>query len=163
MKRNKGFSLLEMLIVVEIMAIIAAIAIPSYTRYVVRAQRVEARNALLSVAQLIDQNYRITRDYRKLADGSALDDTKISEWKLQYIPSNSEKRYEISFVPNSITANGYILQAKAVALQAERDKDCAYFLYNQSGSQLASKSSTVPSLSTLPSSRDQTSIECWSK
>ena len=157
MKANKGFSLLEMLIVVAIMAIIAAVAIPSYTRYVVRAQRVEARNALLAVAQFIDQNYRVTRDYRKLANGGNLDNTTINGWKLQNIPSDADKRYEITFMPGSITANGYVLQAKAVGLQAQRDIDCAYFFYDQSGSQMASKTAT------LPSSRDQTSIECWSK
>ena len=44
-----------MLIVIAIMAVLAAIAIPSYTRYVVRAQRVEARDTLQAVASQIEQ------------------------------------------------------------------------------------------------------------
>lgn len=158
MKMNKGFTLLELLIVVVIMAIIMAIAIPNYSRYVVRSQRVEARNALQAIAQRIDQNYRVTRDYRKLANGDSLSDATISSWNFADIPSSTNKRYAISFVPNTITATGYTLQAQAFGNQAQRDKDCAYFFYDQSGSQMASKTATPPS-----SGRDEVSLECWSK
>ena len=158
MKTNKGFTLLELLIVITIMAIIVAIAIPNYIRYVVRAQRVEARNALQAVAQQIDQNYRVTRDYSKLANGDTLSNATISSWGFANIPSNTNKRYEISFVPNTITPTGYTLQAQAFGKQAQRDKDCAYFFYNQSGTKMASKTATLPS-----GGRDETSLECWSK
>ena len=89
MKTNKGFTLLELLIVIAILAIIVAIAIPNYTRYVVRAQRVEARNALQAIAQQIDQNYRVTRDYSKLANGDTLSNATISSWGFANIPSNT--------------------------------------------------------------------------
>ena len=68
MKKYNGFTLLELLIVIVVIGIIVAIAIPSYTRYVVRAQRVEARDTLQAVANLIEQNYRVTRNYRLMAD-----------------------------------------------------------------------------------------------
>ncbi len=45
--RRAGFTLVEMLIAVVILAILAAIAIPSYRGYVQRAQRAEATTALL--------------------------------------------------------------------------------------------------------------------
>ena len=156
MKTNKGFTLLELLIVIAIMAIIVAIAIPNYTRYVVRAQRVEARNALQAVAQQIDQNYRVTRDYSKLVNGDTLSNATITSWGFASVPSSTNKRYEISL--NTISATGYVLQAQAFGKQAQRDEDCAYFFYNQSGSKMASKTATPPS-----SSRDKTSLECWSK
>lgn len=47
--RNKGFSLLELMITVAIVGILAAVAIPSYTQYVVRANRTDAQDRLTEV------------------------------------------------------------------------------------------------------------------
>lgn len=47
---EKGFSLMEVMIVVVIVGILAAIAIPSYTGYVTRTRRAEAVTALQTVA-----------------------------------------------------------------------------------------------------------------
>jgi type IV pilus assembly protein PilE len=47
---KKGFSLLEIMVVVAIVGILAAIAIPSYTGYITRTRRAEAVTALQTVA-----------------------------------------------------------------------------------------------------------------
>ena len=44
-----GFTLIELMIVVTIIAIISAIAVPSYNNYVLRAKRSEGRAALMDV------------------------------------------------------------------------------------------------------------------
>ncbi len=56
--KNRGFSLIELLIVVAIIGIIAAIAYPSYQNYLTRAARAEASAKLLEVMERQEQYYR---------------------------------------------------------------------------------------------------------
>jgi type IV pilus assembly protein PilE len=56
-KRQSGFTLIELMIVVAIIGIIAAVAYPSYTEYVREARRSDAMAALLA-AQLEQEKYR---------------------------------------------------------------------------------------------------------
>ena len=46
MQKNKGFTLIEMMIVVAIIGILGAVAYPSYTEYVMRGPRADARAGL---------------------------------------------------------------------------------------------------------------------
>ena len=51
MKMQRGFSLLELLIVVAIMAVLAGLAIPAYQGYILRAKQGAAQSVLLDIAQ----------------------------------------------------------------------------------------------------------------
>jgi type IV pilus assembly protein PilE len=51
-KRGQGFTLIELMVVVAVIAILAGIAYPSYTRYIVDARRTQAQGILLQVASL---------------------------------------------------------------------------------------------------------------
>jgi type IV pilus assembly protein PilE len=48
----RGFTLIELMITVAVVAILSAIALPSYSRYVLRTGRTEGRNLLVSTAAL---------------------------------------------------------------------------------------------------------------
>ena len=76
-RNNSGFTLIEIMIVVCIIAILAALAIPSYQRYVLRSYRVEARNALQEIANRWQQNYSVSRSWETLGNGTkvAIGDT----------------------------------------------------------------------------------------
>ncbi|MGH8175836.1 MAG: type IV pilin protein [Steroidobacter sp.] len=54
-RQNFGITLIELMIVVVIIAILAAIAYPSYRQYTIRANRTEAKVALLQVVQGLEK------------------------------------------------------------------------------------------------------------
>jgi type IV pilus assembly protein PilE len=61
----RGFTLMELMIVVALVAIIATIAIPQYQSYVIRAKRAEAKRALAEAAQFLERNYTATGCYSR--------------------------------------------------------------------------------------------------
>ena len=60
---HQGFTLIEVMIVVAIVGILAAIAMPSYTEYIRRGHRAEARAALLQGAQWMERAATATGTY----------------------------------------------------------------------------------------------------
>ena len=61
-KQEQGFTLIEMMIVVAIIGVLAAIAYPSYQQYVVKTKRTDMMSEMYNIAAEIES--------RKLAQGS---------------------------------------------------------------------------------------------
>ncbi|OQY37813.1 MAG: pilus assembly protein TapA [Candidatus Cloacimonetes bacterium 4572_65] len=79
MKKDKGFSLVELLVVVIIMAILASIAVPIYLRYTERGRAAGPKAYLRSVKQSYDTYFTThgTTDGYEIED--ALDDAGMNE------------------------------------------------------------------------------------
>ena len=58
-----GFTLMELLIVIAILGIIAAIAIPNYSQYVMRSRRAQAASCLQEYAQYMERVYTTNLSY----------------------------------------------------------------------------------------------------
>ncbi len=62
-KDHVGFTMIELLIVVAIMAIIVAVALPNYREYVIKSNRSVAKGALLEVVSRQEQYFLNNRSY----------------------------------------------------------------------------------------------------
>jgi len=67
MKRQSGFNLIELMIVVGIVGILAAIAYPSYQEYVIKSKRADGMAALMNAAQSMER-YKINNYNYNVAD-----------------------------------------------------------------------------------------------
>jgi type IV pilus assembly protein PilE len=54
-RAQRGMSLIELIVACSIVGILMAIALPSYRRYVIRAQRADAKQALLATASALER------------------------------------------------------------------------------------------------------------
>lgn len=134
--RTRGFTLIELMIVVAVVGILAAIAYPSYAEYVRRSHRSEARTGLLQAAQWLERAATVTGTYPAAADfPTAL--TKVSS-----------DLYDITYTPG--TTPPYTLKATPKGAQAI-DKCGTYTLDNTGLRGAAGKTA------------DPIVTECWNK
>lgn len=123
-KTSKGFTLIELMIVVVIVGILAAIAYPSYTEFVRRSNRAEAKTALLENAQFLERNFTVSNSYA--ADGSGntpvLPNTDV--------PRDGAAKYTI--VP-TLNASSFLLEAEPVSGGPAAGDPCGTLTLNHLG------------------------------
>ncbi|WP_028311357.1 type IV pilin protein [Derxia gummosa] len=102
--RQRGFTLIEIMTVVAIVGILAAIAIPNYTEYVHRANRAEARSTLMSAASWMEHRFGETNSYVLTTAASTLFSQRFGN-----VPSQGRARYTVSVTAS--TATSYTLTA----------------------------------------------------
>ena len=95
---NKGFTLVEMIIVVTIIGVFAAIVYPNYQRYVIKTKRTDMMSEMYNTASEIES--------RKLAQG-AYSNTLITGLGGNY-PKQGKALYTVSITPNPLTAKWII-------------------------------------------------------
>lgn len=95
--RSKGFNLIELMIVVSLIAILSAIAIPQYSQYVVRGNRSAAQAYMMDIA---------SREKQYLLDARSYTDT-IATLQMGTMPKEVASNYTLSItttdVPPSFT------------------------------------------------------------
>jgi len=94
--RPRGFTLVELMVAVAVVAILAAIAIPSYSAYVVRGKRAQAKAALLQAAQFLERNYSSAGCY-DFSDAPSCLARKPVGAGTAVAPSNTTSDYAMAF------------------------------------------------------------------
>lgn len=75
MNAQKGFTLIELMIVIAIIGILAAIAIPSYQNYIKKAAYSEIPLAMSSIRTAVDTCYGIQKDLTKCDSATEIGET----------------------------------------------------------------------------------------
>lgn len=134
-KSAHGFTLIELMVTVAIIAILAAIAYPSYRNQVMRSNRAEARNALLQIQvaqeKFFLQNNRYAGDTTAAASVTELNNLPTAATPgLGVASATANGYYTITLV--SPTDTTYVATATAAGSQAA-DAACASLTINQTG------------------------------
>ena len=140
MQRHAGFTLLELMITVAIIAILAAIAYPSYQDYIIKSRRGAAAVCLTEVTQFMERFYTTNLRYNTTTGGAA-----VAIPALQ-CRTDLAAHYTISFSAGP-TATTYAVQAVPQGAQATKDTKCGTLSLNQAGAKAKSGTGTV--------------AECW--
>ncbi len=125
-RRNiAGFTLIELMIVVAIIAIIAAIGYPAYGNYVIRGKRSEGRSTLLDAAALLERYYSDNNQYAALATVGIASTSENGHYNItQESLANSNQTYTLRATPTFT------------------DGDCGYLEITQAGDKTSESGTT---------------------
>lgn len=117
---HKGFTLIELMITVAVVCILAAIAYPSYTNYVVRGKRSAAQGFMQSLSSKQEQFLLDNRSYTDTVNN------------LLAAPGEVSANYTVTITTGTAPPT-YTISATASGSQASRDAACSPLTLKQDG------------------------------
>lgn len=154
-RKAGGFTLIELMIVVAVLAVILAIAIPNYRDHIVRSNRAAAKQVLVELAQYLERVYTVSGCYNFLDTASCVAQSgsaTVQPSPLTRAPSEGRQTYVVTWA-FSASGSQYTLTATpcgdagtcpAGAETGFRDPACGALSLTQTGA----RSSTAGNLAT---------------
>ncbi|MEP6898170.1 MAG: type IV pilin protein [Rhodanobacter sp.] len=125
----RGFTLLELMIVVVIIAILAALAIPAYGRYAYRARRPDGQELLLRIANAQERYNATYNTYGPLTGTPSLGYSTD--------PAISEKGYyQVAISYPTGASSSFLATATPVVSQAQAKDKCGALSIDNTGAKL---------------------------
>jgi type IV pilus assembly protein PilE len=130
--RHQGFTLVELVIVVLIIGILAAIAVPNYQKYVARTRRAEAWKDMSQIA-MQEEEYFANNPTQGYADSQA-----IQSDSLPFPTSNAYYLFDVT--SDSTNHQTYTITARARPDGPQADDACGKLTLNHLGQRTAEAS-----------------------
>lgn len=108
MHKRRGFSLIEILIVIAVISILAAVAMPSYRNYVLRGKVTEATSQLSATRVKMEQWFQDNRSYCATSGCPACPSSALPD-------ATNAKYFTYSGAETTCSATGYTVTAVGVA------------------------------------------------
>ncbi|MCP5019060.1 MAG: type IV pilin protein [Ketobacter sp.] len=108
---NRGFTLVELMIVIAVVGIIATIAYPSYNDSVKKSRRADAKGALMGFSQAMERHFTDNNSYLGAASGGA-NTGAPTIFPTQAPLDSSAKFYDLTI--EAATASSYTLRATPI-------------------------------------------------
>jgi type IV pilus assembly protein PilE len=133
--RQRGVTLIELVVAMIIVGILAAVAIPSYRAYVIRSQRSDAKDSLLALATQQEKHYLQCNTYATAIDV----DTDCAAGELQGTDISKNGWYDLTI--DAADATTFTVSATAIAGERQaQDDDCQSYTVDQAGVRTAEDS-----------------------
>ena len=132
--RARGFTLIELMIVVAIVAILAAVAYPSYRDSISKSRRAEARAQLMDAVQYMQRFYSQNDRFDQANDATGTAVTIPAA--LATVPRGAAagtQDYTIQFQANTLTARSFTLEAVPRAGGSMAGDKCGTYRINNVG------------------------------
>ena len=126
--RERGFTLMELMITVAIVGILAAVAYPSYLAYIVRSNRAAAQGYMLELTSL-EQRYLLDARQYVLADPLPA--------SFSTPPSTVSSNYDFKTEARAGVTPSFLLTATPKGSQGARDTTCGALTIDETGQKVA--------------------------
>ena len=121
---QKGFTLIEAMIVVALISILAAMAYPSYKEAVARSRRAEARTILIAAQQWMEHFYSESYRYDQNKVGVSVNDSSQFPSRFTVSPTPGEGVAVYNITVNTPNRDSYTITATRIAGRSMASDRC---------------------------------------